>query len=148
MFDATSFLDMSVEGQLDTKAIPCPQGEYAAIAEKVDARQWTGKADPTKSGVVLEVVWSIEDANVREQLGRDKVTVKQGIMLDLTDSGTLDMGKGRNLGLGRLREAINQNQPGQPFSFQNIVGQMAKVTVSHRVDGEDIFAEIKKVARA
>ena len=65
----------------------------------------------------------------------------------LSDSGGLDMGKGRNVGLGRLREALNLNQPGQSFSFSMIPGRLAKVSVSHRIDGENIYAEVKAVAR-
>ena len=68
-------------------------------------------------------------------------------MLDLTDSGSMDMGKGRNVGLGRLREALNLNQPGQVFSFSMIPGRLAKVAVSHRIDGENIYAEVKSLAR-
>ena len=84
---------------------------------------------------------------MKELLGRDKVTVRQGIMLDITDSGGLDMGKGRNIGLGRLREAIGLNTPGQPFSFSMVAGRVAKVNVSHRIDGENIYAEVKGVAK-
>jgi hypothetical protein len=87
-------------------------------------RTWTSKKDSTKSGVVLEVIWSIEDQGVKDTLGRDKVTVKQGVMLDMTPDGSgLDMGKGKNVSLGRLREALNMNQPGQRFRIHNAAGQ-------------------------
>lgn len=146
MFDATSFLDMSVEGAMDTKSTPVPVGEYLAVIEKVDARQWTSKNDPTKSGVALDVQWSIEDENVKQALGRDKVTCKQGVMLDLTDAGGLDLAKGRNVALGALRAAVDLNNPGQPFAPSMLAGRMAKVSVQHRIDGENIYAEVKKVA--
>jgi hypothetical protein len=76
------------------------------------------------------------------------VKVPQDVMLDLTDSGQLDMAKGRNVRLGRLREALDLNAPGRPFSFAMIQGRMAKVKVGHRVDGEDIYAEVRANARA
>ena len=147
MFNPDQFLDMQIEGQNDTKIIPVPAGEYTAMIEEVKVRQWQGKADPSKSGLTLDVQWSIDDASVKELLGRDKVTVKQGIMLDLTDTGGLDMGKGRNIGLGRLREALDLNQPGRPFSFTMLTGRVARVSVSHRIADDNIFAEVKQVAR-
>lgn len=147
MFNPDTFLQGTVTESNDTKKIPCPAGEYLAIAEKVEARPWQSK-DGTKSGVALDITWAVDDAAVKEVVGRDTVQVRQGIMLDLLDNGFLDMGKGKNIGLGRVREAVGLNAPGQPFSPAMIQGRMAKVTVSHRVDGEDIFDEIKKVAAA
>ena len=147
MFNPDQFLDMQIEGQNDTKVVPVPAGEYTAMIEEVKVRQWQAKADPSKSGLTLDVQWSIDDASVKELLGRDKVTVKQGIMLDLTDAGGLDMGKGRNIGLGRLREALDLNQPGRPFSFTMLTGRVARVSVSHRIVDDNIFAEVKQVAR-
>jgi hypothetical protein len=146
-FDPQSFLDMSVEGENSTVSIPVPVGEYVAVAEKVDVRQWTGKHDPTKSGLTLEVFWNIDDANVKELLGRDKITVKQGIMLDLTESGGLDMGKGRNVSLGKLRAALDLNNPGQAFSFNQIPGRVAKIAVKHRIADENIYPEVGAVAK-
>ena len=147
MFNPEQFLDQQFTEANDTKLVPVPVGEYTAIAGEVKCRQWQSKADPSKSGLTLDITWEIDDSAVKELLGRDKVTVRQGIMLDLTDSGSMDMGKGRNVGLGRLREALNLNQPGQVFSFSMIPGRLAKVAVSHRIDGENIYAEVKSLAR-
>ena len=147
MFSPEQFLDMQVTDSNDTKSIPVPVGEYTAVAEEIKCRQWQSKQDPSKSGLTLDITWSVDDAAVKELLGRDKVTVRQGIMLDITDSGGLDMGKGRNIGLGRLREALGLNTPGQPFCFSMIAGRVAKVNVSHRIDGENIYAEVKGVAK-
>lgn len=148
MFSPEQFLDMTVEGSNDTKKVPVPVGEYLAIVDKVTPRPWASKTDPTKSGIALDVVWSVEDENIKQLLGRDKVTVKQGLMLDMTEDGKgLDMGKGKNIGLGRLREATGLNSPGQPFSFSMLTGRTGKISVTHRVDGEDIYDEVKAVAR-
>ena len=147
MFSPDQFLDMQVDQANDTKLVPIPVGEYIAVISEVKARPWTSKNDPSKSGIALDVQWDIDDAGVKALLGRDKVTVKQGVMLDMTESGGLDMGKGKNVGLGRLREACNLNQPGQPFSATMLTGRAAKVSVVHRVDGENIYSEVKAVAR-
>lgn len=148
MFDVNSFLDQSVDQAMDTKVVPVPVGEFLGVIDKVDARQWTSKNDPTKSGVTLDVTWLVEDENVKQLLGRDKVTVRQGVMLDLTETGGLDYAKGRNVALGKLREAVNLNAPGQPFAPSMLTGRMAKIKVDHRVDGENIYAEVKGVVRA
>lgn len=146
MFDPAQFLDAQITDANDTKLIPIPVGEYTAVADKVDVRTWQGKKDPSKSGVTLEVTWAIDDQSVKELLGRDTITVRQGVMLDLTDGGSLDMGKGRNTQLGRLREAVKLNTPGQPFAFSMIPGRLAKIKVDHRIDGENIYAEVKGAA--
>ena len=151
-FDPSILLSTEIHEANDTAAIPVPEGEFVAIIEKVEPRTWQGKEDPTKSGVTLDITWSIDDANVRETLGRDKVTVRQGIMLDLTDTGGLDMSKGRNIGLGRLREALDMNQPGQAFSMNNLSGRVAKILVTHRLDNRNpadpkIFPEVRGVTK-
>jgi hypothetical protein len=146
-FDPNTFLNMTVEETNDTKSIPCPAGEYLALAEKVDIKTWSAR-DGSSSGLKVDILWDIQDENVKALLGRDSVKVGQQQMLDLTDTGQLDMGKGKNIGLGRIREALNLNVAGQPFSFGMIQGRMAKVIVSHRAVGEDVYAEIKKIASA
>jgi hypothetical protein len=146
-FDPAQFVDATCTEANDTKVIPVPVGEYMGICSKVEARTWASKADPTKSGVTLDITWDIEDEGVKSALGRDKITVRQGVMLDVTASGGLDFGKGKNVGLGRVREALSLNTAGQPFAPSMFVGRPAKVSVTHRIDGEDIFAEIKKVAK-
>jgi hypothetical protein len=148
MFDAESFLNSTIEGQNDTVVIPVPVGEYIASIEKVEIRPWQKKDDPSVGGLALDLIWNIEDDNLKATLDRDKITVKQGIMLDLTEGGGLDMGKGKNIGLGRLREAVNMNNPASPFSFNMLPGNLARVSVNHRVNGENVYAEVKAVAKA
>jgi hypothetical protein len=57
------------------------------------------------------------------------------------------MSKGKNIGLGRLREAVNMNDENTPFSFAMLPGQAATISVSHRVNGEETYSEVKGVAR-
>lgn len=150
MFDPNTFADMTFEGANSTVSTPVPVGEYVAVIEKIELREWKKKDDPTKGGLTLDVFWDVDDAAVKQLLERDKVTVKQGIMLDLTDEGGLDMGKGKNIGLGRLREAVGLNTPGQPFGFKMLPGRPAKIAVSHRPDDKNpevIYAEVKAVAK-
>lgn len=144
-FNPQEFLESAVTGSNSTKIIPCPEGEYQGIINKILPRQWVSK-DGQTSGVAVDVLWNIEDQAVKQDLNRDEVVVKQGIMLDIAADGkSLDMSEGKNVALGRLREAIGLNDPRNPFSFAMLPGQSAKVKVTHRVSGEDTYAEIKMV---
>lgn len=145
-FDPSTFLNQTFTEENSTVLTPCPEGEYPSIAEKVDVNTWQ-KRDGSASGLKLDIVWDIQDEQVKAATGREPTRVRQSIMLDLTDTGQLDMGKGKNVNLGRLREATDLNQAGQPFSFAMIQGRMAKVAVKHRIDGDNIYDEVKAVAK-
>ena len=149
MFDPNAFFDQVVESAGSTEVVPIPAGEYLATIDKKEVAQWAKKDDPTIPGLKLKVTWSLEDQPVRDLLGRDKVTVVQDIMLDLTDHGTLDMGKGRNVELNRLRAAVDLNVSG--FSFNQLDGRMARVTVKQDQDRNDpskFYARVKAVGHA
>jgi hypothetical protein len=60
------------------------------------------------------------------------------------------MGKGKNVSLGRLREATGLNEKGRPFGFRMLVGQMARVRVKHRPDNKNpeiVYAEVDAVTK-
>lgn len=145
-FDPQSFLESSVNSSNDTKVIPVAIGEYQGIIEKITPRQWTSR-DGATSGIAIDLIWMVEDAAEKERLGRETVTVKQGIMLDTNKAGALDMSSGKNVALGRLREAVGLNEPGQTFTFSMLPGMSAKINVTHRIVGDDTFAEVKGVAK-
>jgi len=145
-FDPTQFLDMQFTEANDTVVINPDDGGYPAQIEKADFRQWQSK-DGTKSGLALDITWELQSEAAKAKTGRDKVTVRQGLMLDMTDSGMIDMGKGKNISLGRLRDAVGQNIPGRPWSASQLVGQMAKVLVKQRVDGDNIYVDVKGVTK-
>lgn len=146
MFDPNTFLEQVVAEVGSTEAVPIPAGEYLAFIDKKEVTSWQKKDDPSVSGLKLKITWALEDPAVKELLGRDKVIVAQDIMLDLTDSGSLDMGKGRNVELNRLRAAMDLNVSG--FSFHQLDGRMARVTVKQDQDKNDpqkFYARVKAV---
>jgi hypothetical protein len=148
MFDAESFLNQTVEDANDTQRLQVPAGEYIAQIESVKAREWKKRDDPTVHGVSLDVNWNVDDANIRQLFGRDKVLCPQGVFLDLTESGNLDFGKGKNSDLGRLREATGLNTPGQPFAFTMLTGKVAKIKVKEVVqDDGTIRSRVVAVAK-
>lgn len=150
MFDPKTFAQMTFSEANSTESVPVPVGEYPATVDSYEIKEWKKKDDPSQGGLKIAVSWSVDDESVKAFLGRPKVLVRQEFLLDLTDENMLDFGKGKNVTLGRLREAINLNQAGQPWSFDMFVGRQAKVAVKHRQDNRDpniIYAEVAGVTR-
>lgn len=145
-FDPEAFLRGTVQGASSTQAKACPIGEYNAIIDDVKARPWASQEKGT-SGTALDILWSIDSDVVRNELGRDKVIVPQGIMLDLTPSGGLDMGEGKNWRLGRLRDAVGLNDPSQDFNFLMLKGRAGKVKVEHEVYRDAPMAKVTGVVK-
>jgi hypothetical protein len=143
MFDTDSLLNSTFSDANATTYEPCPEGEYPAAVDTFKPR--TFKNRDGEESVVLDIFWLPQLSAEQEQaLGR-KPKVKQTLFLDTTPSGGLDMGKGKNIGLGRLREALGQNQPGKPWNFGMLMGGTAVVKVQHRMYEGNIFDEIKEV---
>lgn len=110
-----------------TEFVVVPAGEYTAYISKFDFREAGGKP-------VCELTWTLDDPELPSITGRDQNTVRQTLWLDVTPAGGLDMGKGKNVQLGRLRELFGQNKAGTPWQFGNLVGNVAKVNVTHRIN--------------
>ena len=62
----------------------------------------------------------------------------------------LDMGKGKNVALGRLREATDLNVPGQPFAMAMFPGRLAKIKVTQRPGNEpdQVYNDVRGVTKA
>lgn len=148
MFDAATFFGATTTEAGETKVTPVPVGEYPAVISKLAPRPWKSKEDPTKSGVALDVTWEIDDPAVRQFLNRDKVTVVQGLMLDLQDDGkTIDWGKGRNIALNRVRDAVGLNVAGQPFAIPMLQGRVARIRVIHEPYNGEMYAKVGAVTK-
>jgi len=144
-FDPDSFLNTDVTGELSTEYTPIPVGEYAAVIDSVGAKEVVSQKNGNTYRF-LEVQYIIDDADVREQTGMDSPKARQSMILDFTDAGTLDLGKGKNVHLGKLRAACNQNDPSKSWNFSMLEGQAVKVNVKHRItDDGSTFAEVKGV---
>lgn len=139
-FDPDQFLSGTVAGEMATEFTPIPEGEYNAVIEKVDARATRG------GGAILDVTWTIDDQAVRDATGLDNPRCRQSVFLDITASGGIDVGKGKNVQLGRLREAVGQNGP-QAWAPGMLVGNVARVKVEHRLYEGQTFADVKKVSK-
>jgi len=143
MFDKSQFLNMAVTGSNATEFVPVPVGEYPMTVESVDVS--TGTSDAGQNWARLDVIAVVQDEEVKKFMSRDKVTVRGGFMLDVVEqdgNATLDMGKGRNVRLGRLREAVGLNDEKQDFMFTMLVGQSCKGKVTHRMVNGAPMAEV------
>lgn len=136
MFDE-SFLNTTITDSTATEYAPCPEGEYNAVIDKLETRSPKGNA-------ILEVYWRLDAPGVEDADGR---SIRQGFFLDLSPEGTLLTGKGKNVQLGRLRDALKQNVDGQPWTPTMMIGQVARVTVKNRAGDEgQIYSDVRGVA--
>lgn len=141
-FDPANFLNTEFTDTFDTERIPVPEGEFQASLKDFKVRVTTsGKA-------VMDVFWIVSDSDVQNATGQAEPMVRQTIWLDITDGGALDGSKGKNIDLGKLRDALGQNQKGQVWSPGMLKGGVALVKVKHSIDqrdGETIQADVKSV---
>ena len=148
MFDLDKFLESTTTEALSTKMSPIPAAEYTAIIEDVSKPRVAGER------VVMDVTFKLMDvsAEVAKNIGRQNFTVKKGYFLDLNASGLLDHGQGKNVDLGRLREALGQNAPGKTWRPADLKGAgPVKVQVTLRPDKNSpdvIYNDIRSVAKA
>ena len=148
-FDPTQFLDTETTDQMDTTFTPVPVGEYPAMIKSVEARQIPSSKDPSELWTILDVTYAIDDHSVRDETGLPEPTIRQSIFLDINEEGKLSTEKGKNINLGRLREAVGLNEPGQVFSFASLAGTVCIIAVKHtpdKNDPENVYANVTKVA--
>lgn len=143
MFDPKQFLQRETTSSNSTEFLPTPAGVWPAAIKNVDATMM-GKEGAKRP--VLQVEYSIDSAEVREQMGRPEVTIKQNIFLDVNEDGALQNGKGQNVQLGRLRDAVGQNVDGQNWSPLMLIGQVVQIEVVHKAGDKGIMANVDAVA--
>lgn len=147
-FNADAFLQGTVDKEMDTTLIPVPEGPHDAQITKLSVTKLDAK-DGKEEATILEVQWSPLSEEVKKATGMDNPTVRQSIWLDLTPGGGLDASKGKNVTLGRLREAVGQNKAGKKWSINMLNGATAQILVVHAPDKQDpsnVYANVKKVA--
>ena len=146
-FNPETFLDTTHKESNATTLIPVPEGVWAAHVVKIDVRQLISEGEPPR--VVVDLGWEIEEDAVKKATGMDRPIAVQTLWIDTTPEGGLDMGTGKNVGLGRLREALGQNKAGKPWSFNHLREARAMVEVIHASSKKDdtIYARVKRIAQ-
>lgn len=141
-FDPENFLNTEFTGVGSTEYVPCPEGEFNAMVKSIKPRVLQDGRP------ILDVTYIITDSTVQEETGMAEPTVRQTHWLDITESGGLDFGRGKNVSLNRLRDALGQNT-GAPWSPGMLVGGAVVVKVAHSIDkrdGKTIQADVKAVS--
>ena len=141
-FDPEEFMQTSITGANDTHYVPIPEGDYVALVDQVMPPRVTDEGR-----VYMHIVWNIDSDNLRKSMDRDKVTTRQTLWLDIDESGHLDRGKGKNVPLGRVREALGLNTADSEFKPPMMVGRPAQIRVTQRLDKDtkEIFNDVKAV---
>lgn len=141
LFSPEFFLDATTTEE-SVKRPPLPADrDFVATISDVKMRTWQGKKDPTKGGIVADLKLEFDLGaypEVRAQLGGlDKVVITDGVMLDLTEGGSIDYSPGKNGKLRLYRDACGLNIAGQAFSLRMFMGRMVRAKIKH-VPSENI----------
>lgn len=149
-FNPDDLLNLQLEGANDTKLIQIPADTYIGVIKAMDITEVTQRADngDEVKRQVLRVSIGIDNEAVKEATGMADPRGRWDCFLDLTPNGGLDMGKGKNVNLGKIREAVGMNDPTQPFSMRAMVGRPLQATFELKKDKKsgDMFSNITKVA--
>lgn len=162
-FDADAFMNQTVDAPLETEVTLCPPGEYSAMIgdftreafEEIEFDYKRGPKAGTRGSMTkfnCPFVISSEPKLV-PVLGRDHTTVSKQMILDIDEtSGSILHGVNKNIELGRIRDAVGQNQPGpwQIGQLRNAGPVMIKVVHRdyQRKDGSTgKMAEVERVVR-
>lgn len=148
-FDPASFVDIESDEPL-VRRPPLPVGDYIATIGQVTCSAWQGREDPTKSGLKYTFPLTVEvPPEVQQEMGVELPTLKLSgtIMLDITESGSLDYSIGKNNALRRYREALDMNKPGDKFSARKMEGQIIKVKISHEIYNDQIQERVTSVSK-
>jgi hypothetical protein len=155
-FDASAFLNQTVDGPMSTSIPAVPEGEYKMIvssdgdiAEWFSTANWNDKnTGEAKSVPTVTIPVEIVDDALRAKLGREKVTCRIKMFLDMKD-GKLDTSEGKNVRLGALRAAVGQNVPGWNFAQLKGAGPfIGRVTqTSDKKDPEIKYSEVTRVSK-
>ena len=154
-FDAEKFLNQTVNDPMSTSVIPCPEGEFKAFVDDGDKAVSFREGGTDRNGNALSpqcvVLFAITGDQLPNQiLKRDKVLVPMNCWLDITEDGnSLDLSEGKNVGLGRIRKALDQNEGSwNPLMMKGKGPVMIKV--GQRSDKNDPtikYGEVTRVAK-
>lgn len=142
-FDPNTFMQQTVDAPMATEYELCPEGEFQAMIGNFDSESLfsSGTYNDKKTGEEKEWVrWRlpfvIQDPTVLAKMERESVTVPADDFLDLKN-GLPDTGKGKNVLLGKIRDAVKQNQAGWNFQMLQGAGPLL-VRVKHVTGNDDV----------
>lgn len=149
-FDPAIFEQAITESESSSSLLPIPAGEYNAIIEDYKFNQGVSKKN-NENYVSMLITYSIIDdtGELARAIARPP-KVSHTYFVDTNASGAFDFGQGKNVWLGKIRNAVGMNAPGQSFSFSMLKGQALRIVVStepSKDDPEVIYNRVKSVGR-
>lgn len=150
-FDPTSFLDAQIT-EPTVKRPPLPAGAdfIGTIGEPIPGT-WQSKKDITKSGIKVDLPITVDPSEYPEldpTVYSTPVNLKLSVMLDTTPAGAIDNAPGKNGLLRRLRDALDMNSPGKPFSWRAVEGRRIRVKIKHREYEGELYDDVDGIAKA
>lgn len=137
-FDPQSFLD-ATQTEVNEKRPLIPAGWYTAVVGEIPA-------DGVKNGTYgkgerigqpwLQVRVPLKLSLTQEAQAQGlpaEFQVSDGVFIDLTASGQIDNGKGKNNRQRQYREALAMNKPGEPFSWRMTTGRPLRAEIVHKI---------------
>lgn len=157
LFNTDDFMNSSVEGVGSTTVTPIPAGTYMALIGNSD-NAITLNAYDRKDGQPgkvrqLSVTFELLDeaGTIKAQIDGREPKHTQGYFLDITPDGKFDNGKGKNVGINKLRDALGQNSGG-PWNPNMLRGagplQVQIVVEPDKKDASILRNRIKAVGAA
>lgn len=151
-FNAEAFLNQTVPGPMSTITIPCPEGEFKAFVDDGDNAITFQEGGQDRNGNDLSPRMKVNfaitgDQLPNQQLKRDKVLVALNIWLDV-EGDQIATEEGKNVGLGRLRKALGQNEGSwNPLMMKGKGPVMIKVSQrSDKNEPTQKYAEVTRVS--
>ena len=146
VFDPDAFAQTAVDGAMDDHLTPCPHGDRKGQIDKFVTRQFDSEKDGN-TYTVMDVFWHILDDESKKVTGMDKPLCRQSIFLDWTQEKGLDNSKGKNIQLGALRTAVNQNS-GKKWHPNMLNGAIALCRIEADKNDPENYSRVTKVAKA
>lgn len=152
-FNLDQFMNDAVDAPMATSYPVHPAGEFPfmldADPKMLEVKHLSGVSNKTGNPYdfhQMELVAIAQDDGVKQKMGRDKVTVRIRVNLDFDTNGRLAVGEGKNVMLGQLREALDQNKPG--WTPKQLLGAGPFIgLVKHSQSGDRTYADITTVTK-
>lgn len=151
-FDPEAFLSATTT-EVNTRRKPIPGGlDFIGIMGKPKMRQVDGKTEKTQGQTFLFLDIPVEidltsRPDLAASLGYEKAVLNWSTSIDITPQGGFDMSSGKNNGLRQLREALDLNNPGQPFNLHMVEGRPVRCKIKNEPYQDEIYDKISGLAR-
>lgn len=155
-FDADSFMNETVDAPMATQLESVPDGEYVAVigdftSEAFKTIEINDKKNPGQKipRQVFEVPFIIQNDELKAKLERDTIVHRETYWLDFDGNGKLATGPDKNVRLGQLRAALDQNVPGwNPGMLRNQGPLLIAIkSKSDKNDPDKKYTNITKYAK-